>query len=94
MLLRWRVAVADWPFATGPTGSAFESKVVESVKPVLGRLFTTTIPKASLASTNTVRFFAPRSESELMVAAKLPSDFVWKTGDPYRYLLGASEGVT
>jgi len=22
------------------------------------------------------------------------SDFVWKTGDPYRYLLGASEGVT
>ena len=94
LLVRWRVAVPDWPFATGAIESALASSLVESVKPVAGRLFTTTIPDASLASTKTVRFFAPSRASLAIVSVKLPSGFVWKTGEATRYLLGVRDAGT
>lgn len=76
LLLRWSTVVTDWPFATIPIESVVETRIVESLNPMLDRLLTKPTPAASLASKNTVKFLAPRRRLELIVAEKPPVESV------------------
>ena len=64
--------MAEFPSATGPIESAVATRAVDSVKIEFGKMFITTTPNASLPSTNTVRFLAPRRRVELIVTENTP----------------------
>ena len=94
LLARWSVAVTVWSFTTVPIESVVETRIVESVNPMLDKLFTKPTPVASLASKITVKLLAPRRRLELIVAEKPPFESVLITLEPKRYLLGTSEEAT
>ena len=66
--------------ATGLIESVLAMSIVESVK-MEEAVFTTTTPNAFLASTKTVRVFAPSKELDVMVWEKLPLGPVVKKSD-------------
>jgi len=94
LLFTWSVVVTVWSFATAAIESVVDIKIVESVSPMVDRLFTRPIPVASLASSSTVMFLAPSRKFELIVAEKSPFESVWITFEGDRYLLGAREEGT
>ena len=94
LLFTWSVVVTVWSFATAAIESVVDIKIVESVSPMVDRLFTRPIPVASLASSSTVMFLAPSRKFELIVAEKSPFESVWITFEGNRYLLGAREEGT
>ena len=94
LLFRWSVVATVWSLATAPIESVVEIRIVESVSPMVDRLFTRPIPVASLASKTTVMLLAPRRKLELIVAEKSPFESVVIRFEGERYLLGAREEDT